>query len=1017
MSKQFEKLSGLLKELFQTNQADLDFGIYRVINQRRDEINRFLDEELLRQVKTAFSQYDSLDKKQKEKQLAEAIESAKKAGLENPDEAPAARKIREEIASYAVDLTELENQVYSALYNFFSRYYDEGDFISQRRYKDGVYAIPYEGEEVKLHWANHDQFYVKTTEHFRDYSFQLPSGKRAHFKLSEAEVEKDNRKEAEDKKRRFILSAEPISWLGNEPVFHFHFQGDEQSRSQTKCNEASIEVIYKLREKEKDKAKKDVLLELATPVPTEKNNKRTLVEKHLEDYTKRNTQDYFIHKDLGKFLRRELDFYIKNEIMQLDNVENETAPRVEQYLSKVRVIRLIAHRLIDFLAQIEDFQKKLWLKKKFVVETNYCITLDRIPEEFYSEIAANDQQRKEWVRLFSIDQIKKGDLFKVEYSEPLKTEFLKANSFLVVDTFFFDVGFKYRLLEKLDNLDAQMNGVMVQSENFQATTLLKSRFENQIKSIYIDPPFNTVEETFLYKNEYKHSSWAAMMIERLSILRDLLQEDGVIEVAIDDFELPVLINLCELVFGKENHLGNLVIEIKPSGRTNDEFLATSHEYLLIFSKNPGRVEINFFGLTEDQKQAYKQEDAAGAFKWRDFLRTGGYSTPFERPNSYYPIFYDEKTNGISLEKKKGWAEILPIDSNGKQRVWRKTPPSFQQHLEKGEIQVVRNREGTWKVQIVDRLKDGIRPKSVWVGSKYDASSHGTKLLQNMFGEARVFSFPKSLYTVKDSLFVVSSSSDDIVVDCFAGSGTTGHALIDLEREDGESRRYILVEMGKYFDDVTKPRIEKAIYSRDWKDGKPIAREGISHAFKYIKLESYEDSLNNLQLFRSADQQLALDSNADFRNDFILRYMLDVEAKGSLLNIEKFNTPFDYQMLIADGTVGEAEAKNVDLVETFNYLLGLHVKTMRYLDGVVVVRGNTGDDRNVLVMWRDVSKMDNAALTKFFKQGIASDLSEVTDIYVNGDHNLANAKTKDDSWNVHLIEEAFHRLMFEETGEG
>ena len=171
------------------------------------------------------------------------------------------------------------------------------------------------------------------------------------------------------------------------------------------------------------------IAELGKPhVTRQRRSARTTpgLKVHLRRYTARNTFDYFIHKDLGGFLRRELDFYIKNEVMHLDDVENETAPRVEQYLSKIKVIRRIAGKIIDFLAQLEDFQKKLWLKKKFVVETQYCITLDRIPEEFYPEIAANDAQREEWVRLFAIDEIK-GDLTTPAYSAPLSVQFLKAH--------------------------------------------------------------------------------------------------------------------------------------------------------------------------------------------------------------------------------------------------------------------------------------------------------------------------------------------------------------------------------------------------------------------------------------------------------------------------------------------------------------------------------------------------------------------------------------------------------------
>ena len=459
MSTQYQKLLALLKELFQTDQAELDFGMYKVINQRRDEINRFLDEELLPQVKDAFSAYQSVDKKSLEVKLAEATKGAENLGVD-PDTVPKVQAIREQIATYSVDIDDLENQVYSALFNFFRRYYDKGDFISQRRYKEGVYAIPYEGEEVKLHWANHDQYYIKTSEYLRDYTFKLPSGNKAHFKLEEADIEKDNRKETDDKKRRFILTEEPLVFEDGELSILFEFRPDEEKRTQKKIIEQAVETIIGLREHIDEQAVKDALAELATFSPTESDKTRTLLAKHLEDYTRRNTQDYFIHKDLGKFLRRELDFFIKNEIMHLDNIENEDAPRVEQYLSKIKVIRQISHKLIDFLAQIEDLQRKLWLKKKFVIETNYCITLDRIPEDLYPEIAANDAQREEWVRLFAIDEIQaNGDMFKVSYGEPLTVEFLKANPFLLVDTMFFDEEFKYRLIETFSDYENELDGI------------------------------------------------------------------------------------------------------------------------------------------------------------------------------------------------------------------------------------------------------------------------------------------------------------------------------------------------------------------------------------------------------------------------------------------------------------------------------------------------------------------------------------------------------------------------------
>lgn len=173
-------------------------------------------------------------------------------------------------------------------------------------------------------------------------------------------------------------------------------------------------------------------------------------------------------------------------------------------------IRLLSQRLIDFLAQLEDFQKKLWLKKKFVVETHYCITLDRIPERFYPEIAANERQREEWVKLFSIDEIK-GDMATPSYSVPLTVEFLKANPFLVLDTAYFPDLFKQALLALIEGLDEQCDGLLLHSENFQALQLMQGKLSGQVKCIYIDPPYNTGQDGFLYKDAFVSSSWASMM--------------------------------------------------------------------------------------------------------------------------------------------------------------------------------------------------------------------------------------------------------------------------------------------------------------------------------------------------------------------------------------------------------------------------------------------------------------------------------------------------------------------------
>ncbi len=402
MSQKYEKLKTLLKELFQLDQPDLDFGLYRVMHAKSAEVSQFLDEDLLPQVQAAFGQYKSADKVEIEKDLAKAIEQALGLGVD-PETTQRVKDLRARLKSDAVDVDALESETYDHLYSFFRRYYSEGDFLAKRVYKPGVYAIPYEGEEVALHWANKDQYYIKTSEYLRDYAFRLrPDDEkkpmRVHFRLADAsEGEHGNVKAAEGKDRVFILAvpgesahdfiAEEEGEQGEELVIRFEYRPatltdwPEQERDGKKKPPVQKDLSALAARRivaATDAALAEWIAELGKPhvMVSGESADYSRLEAHLRRYTARNTFDYFIHKDLGTFLRRELDFYIKNEVMHLDDVENESAPRVEQYLSKIKVIRKIAGKIVDFLAQLEDFQKKLWLKKKFVVETQYCITLD-----------------------------------------------------------------------------------------------------------------------------------------------------------------------------------------------------------------------------------------------------------------------------------------------------------------------------------------------------------------------------------------------------------------------------------------------------------------------------------------------------------------------------------------------------------------------------------------------------------------------------------------------------------------
>jgi len=986
MPTNFEKLKTLLGELFQLDQADLDFGIYRIMNQRRAEINTFLSKDLLPQVKAAFAQYQPADKRAKETELANAIVGAQALGMD-PNLVPKVKQIREDLALYSVDIEALENEVYSHLYNFFRRYYDNGDFISMRRYKEGVYAIPYEGEEVKLHWANADQYYIKTSEYFRDYSFKLPSGRLAHFKVVEAETEKDNVKTAAGVERRFSLAAAaPVQVEAGELILRFEYRADPEKRDQKVLNNLALAGILA-------QAPAAWAADLQALAPTEADPRRTLLAKHLNDYTARNTFDYFIHKDLGGFLRRELDFYIKNEVMRLDDIESEAAPRVEQYLSKIKALRQVAHKIITFLAQIENFQKKLWLKKKFVVETNYCITLDRVPEELYPEICANDAQREEWVRLFAIDEIK-GNLVTPGYSVPLTINFLKANQCLVLDTLYFPSRFKANLFTGIDDIDTQFDGLLINSENYQGLSFLSSRYSSQVDCIYNDPPYNTETDSFIYKDTYRSSSWLSFMEDRILLMKTLSHQDTRFFCSIDDRENSNLLNLLLTLLGRDNYLGSITWEKRTKSQntqTSKYMLQSKVEYIHSFALATKRQEFNLLVIGEKK---YDLEDSEGKYRLQ----------PIEEMSSESI----RGRNSMIFEISGIWPR------EGKQ--WQIGKTKVAEFITQNKIIV---KDGKPYIVIRPEDEDNLSYQPFWSHffekEVYGTAEKGLSFVDKALGFGKEFNTVKPLELMTKLLFH-SLGTKDIVLDAFAGSGTTGNAVINLNGNDKGSRKYILIELEKYFYSLLIPRIKKIIYSKDWKDGIPITRQGASQCFKYLRLESYEDTLNNLALKRRPQQQLALEQAQDaFQESYMLSYMLDSESQDALLNVKDFVHPFDYQLNIATGTVGESKPTKVDLVETFNYLIGLRVQTMQAIRGFRVVSGLTPAGEKTLIIWRDLEEKSNADLEAFFrKQDYNPKDMEFDLIYVNGDNHLENLRRPDETWKVRLIEEEFLRRMFEEN---
>ncbi len=550
----------------------------------------------------------------------------------------------------------------------------------------------------------------------------------------------------------------------------------------------------------------------------------------------------------------------------------------------------------------------------------------------------------------------------------------------------------------MEKVDEECNGLLINSENFQALELLQEKYRETVKCVYIDPPYNTgSDNSFSYKDNYQHSSWASMMNDRSRLIRNMMSMLSTLWVSTDDGEYANLKQNLDNVFAPENFVSDIIWNSRKSV-SNDALVSGAINHTTVFSKNMDLLKANKVDFkVEANEEGFINPDNDPNGPWK--------LDPMDAPGIRVNLSY-----GIT-NPQTGQTFYPPQG-----RCWRFEEKDVLRLMEEGRI--LFGRKGTTKPAF-KRYKSEALAKGDTITSLWDdvkTTAEGTKLLLNIFGSSLPKEFidgikPKPVEFV-NKIVNVSTKDDGVVMDCFCGSGTTGHAAI-IQNRKGKKHKYILCDVNYYFDILPKPRIEKVIYSEDWKDGKPVSRKGISQCFKYIRLEQYEDTLNNLQ---PKNQRLDFDNEngkGDFEETYFLRYMLDTETKGDLFNLEWFKNPF--AMSIKTTKDNELVDTHVDMVETFNYLIGLNVETLRYpKDGYCVVEGTThiGNERT-LVIWRNCNKVSNEDLNEFFrKQAYCTTDSEFDKIYVNGDNTLPNIKTDEEHWKVVLIEEEFKKRMFE-----
>lgn len=661
----FEKFQGLLREMFQFDHSELDFGLFKVLRLKRAFIEQFIDGDGEQDLKSIVARELANIRQSDEKAESDWIarycselgprgKAAWEALSENPTEPALQDRLREAVTAaelpenldatlerinrwlkgQSVSSTHLEAQLYNYLLNFFDLHYQNGDFGYNSR-SSAAFRVPYEaaydGADTMFHFKHRDCFYIKTGNSFPEVALEVAS-KRLIFRLEaggdDETAAQNNNKDAAIK----LYALAGVDEVEGEIVVRFRLAKDGTGKAEifrqmmalllpdanvdpylfkkAKEGEAAASVFKDLG-KDHDKAEggqikginqlrltedaylgelakldhfKDLGSNAEARAAALKGDAtaQTLltIDRALNRFYVGQDADYFIHKDLRGFLSREKDRFIKSVIFSdLDALLSLNGDATTRILA--RAFNAVAARIIEFLDATETFQRNLFTLKKKVIDTHWLISLGKIPESYWPGLLANQRLRDWWQA-----ELKQG-VDSIDAMRALPT--------LVVDTSLFESAEERALIDAIladpafDHLDEQTDGLLIHSENWQALNLLTDKFRERIQCIYIDPPYNTGGDGFLYKDSFRHSSWAAMMADRLALAKNYLGERGVMFVSIDDKERDGLVQLLSGTFGTGNRVEEL-IWAQNSTKNQSPTYSTNHEYVEVYARSLERVK-------------------------------------------------------------------------------------------------------------------------------------------------------------------------------------------------------------------------------------------------------------------------------------------------------------------------------------------------------------------------------------------------------------------------------------------
>ena len=733
------------------------------------------------------------------------------------------------------------NDIYNKLYTFFDNYLNETGtpFFTDTPIYKNIYAKIYSNsKDTSLFYKTQNLYYVKSDTLYQSLILQSNTGKFSlYFDANEFKQNADNNK------NKVIFKFDDISFVSAS-------EQDEKSAFENSSENSILQITIKVSNQ------KDLFPNLSAVFKSNSNefsdeflkalSQRQIISKkptqsELDElkklfraYKKQNEIDFFIHKDALGFLKEQFDLWMFSYLYKDSEFQEWSAFAIK----RLQMVKNLAYELIEFIAKFENELKAIWLKPKFAKNTQYVFSIDTILSKAQNantllasifEDANFYTQITEWKELNLIDE----DFSKKDILQNEKYKFLP------IDTKHLSKENKFALLNAFENLETLLNGELIKSDNFQALNTLMPKYQGKIDLIYIDPPYNAPASEIIYKNNFKDSTWLSMMQNRLAIAKDFLNKRGILTCAIDENEQENLGLLLSDIFSEYEKTCVSVVH-NPSGIQGDNF-SYSNEFAYFIYPNIKNI---IQGIAREDSDIRNLRDVTGA----ESVRTAA-------KNCFYPIYVkDSKIIGFgevcdddfhpsaNVIRNDGVIEIYPIDPQGIERKWRFARQTIETIKHELFATLIKGRN-IWDIK---RVKNTFRPKTAWFDSKYSANNYGVQILNNILPN-NTFDFPKSIHTVKDSIYL-ASKEDSIVLDFFGGSGTTAHAVLELNKE-GSNRKFILVEMGEYFYSVILPRIKKVAFSSEWKEGKLKENKQVNPiaiAFRYYELESYEEALANCE---------------------------------------------------------------------------------------------------------------------------------------------------------------------------